>query len=186
MAPKTKPVKKWIGLPPTRFFKYRHWINKQKPGICGTYCSAVLVHDAIYQKTKKRLNQKVLIDGLKMVVDDLMPYGGTFFWDVAHGVKRILGDVPYWNVKIGLVTERIIPELLSGDHPRPVIVGTTRLFNSHYKNHWLVVYAYGYDENNKLYYRAYDNHGNYKAVVPASQTFSCVWLEDRVERKGVS
>ena len=41
--------KHWHGLPPSRFIKYRSWINKQKPGICGTYCSAVLIHDAIYQ-----------------------------------------------------------------------------------------------------------------------------------------
>lgn len=184
MAYKHKPVKKWIGLPATRFFKYRNWINNQRPGICGTYCAAVLVHDAIYEKTKKRLNKETLLNGLKLVVDDLMPYRGTFFWDIAHGIRRIFGNTRMWNVKVGILTERLVPELLSGDNPRPVIVGTTKFLNSKYKNHWVVVYAYGYDENNKLYYRAYDNHGSYNAVIPASQTFSCVWLEEREDKKG--
>ncbi|MEG0289406.1 MAG: hypothetical protein RR725_07160 [Carnobacterium sp.] len=42
----TQYPEKWTGLKPTRFNKYRSWINNQKPGICGTYVSAVLLHDA--------------------------------------------------------------------------------------------------------------------------------------------
>ena len=154
-AKKNMP-KKWQGLKPARFAKYRSWINSGTPGICGTYCSAVLVHDAVLQKYKK-----------------------SFFWDVQHGLKALLKDIPDWSVKSGLITEKIVPALLDRPNPVPVIVGTTRIFNSKYKNHWVVVYAYGYNEDGKLFYKAYDNHGRYQAILPASQTIGCVWLEER-------
>lgn len=172
------PPSKWIGLPSARFLKYKAWINKNHPGICGTYCAAVLVHDAIYHKYRRSLKRDTLLKGLKKVVDDFMPYRGTFFWDVANGLRRILRNQTEYEVRTGLITERIVPKILSGENPRPVIVGTTKLLNSKYKNHWVVVYAYGYDEAGKMFYRAYDNHGKHKAVIPASQTFSCVWLDD--------
>lgn len=168
--------KHWHGLPPSRFIKYRSWINKQKPGICGTYCSAVLIHDAIYQETKQSLNRDVLLNGLKTVIDDLLPYKGTYFWDLAFGIRRLLADIPEWRVKTALIAERTVPKLLD-EGAGPVIVGTNMLLNSSYKNHWLLVYAYGYNEEGKLFFRAYDNHGRYKAVVAASQTITCVWLE---------
>lgn len=182
MSKQKQLPKKWIGMPASRFMKYRSWINKTKPGICGTYCAGVLLHDAIYQKSKKSVRKDVLLDGLKGVIDDLLPYRGTFFWDVAFGLRRMLRGVPYWRVKTGIVTERIVPDLLDREEPVPVIVGTTKFFNSPYKNHWVVVYAYGYNEAGKLFYRAYDNHGKHNAVIPASQTLSCVWLEEVDEK----
>ena len=171
--------KKWHGLKPSRFAKYRSWINSGSPGICGTYCSAVLVHDAVLQKYKHSLDKDTLLAGLLTVVDEFLPYKGTFFWDVQHGLKVLLADIPDWTVKSGLITEKIVPALLDRPVPVPVIVGTTRLFNSKYKNHWVVVYAYGYNEDGKLFYKAYDNHGRYQAILPASQTIGCVWLEER-------
>ena len=171
--------KKWHGLKPSRFAKYRSWINSGSPGICGTYCSAVLVHDAVLQKYKHSLDKDTLLACLLTVVDEFLPYKGTFFWDVQHGLKVLLADVPDWTVKSGLITEKIVPALLDRPVPVPVIVGTTRLFNSKYKNHWVVVYAYGYNEDGKLFYKAYDNHGRYQAILPASQTIGCVWLEER-------
>ncbi|UJF16504.1 hypothetical protein LZ578_05210 [Jeotgalibaca sp. MA1X17-3] len=78
----------WIGLPSSRFRKYRGWINKVNPGICGTYSSAVLLHDAVYQKTKRSLKRDSLLKGMQTVVDDFMPYKGTFIWDVAYGLKK--------------------------------------------------------------------------------------------------
>lgn len=175
--------KKWHGLKPSRFAKYRSWINSGNPGICGTYCSAVLVHDAVLHKYKHSLDKDTLLAGLLTVVDEFLPYKGTFFWDVQHGLKSLLADIPDWTVKSGLITEKIVPALLDRPDPVPVIVGTTRLFNSKYKNHWVVVYAYGYNEDGKLYYKAYDNHGRYQAILPASQTIGCVWLEERENNK---
>lgn len=174
--------KKWHGLKPSRFAKYRSWINSGNPGICGTYCSAVLVHDAVLHKYKHSLDKDTLLAGLLTVVDEFLPYKGTFFWDVQHGLKSLLADIPDWTVKAGLITEKIVPALLDRPDPVPVIVGTTRLFNSKYKNHWVVVYAYGYNEDGKLFYKAYDNHGRYQAILPASQTIGCVWLEEKINK----
>lgn len=173
--------KKWIGIKPSCFMKYKGWINRHNPGICGTYCTSVLLHDAIYQKTKISLSKEVLLAGMKTVVDDVMPYRGTFFWDLAHGLRRMLSHTKLWHVRMGILTERIVPSVLGSDNPKPVIVGTTKYLNSSYNNHWLVVYSYGYNEEGKLYFRGYDNHGRYKAIIPASQTIGCVWLEDRKE-----
>lgn len=175
--------KKWIGLPATRFFKYRSWINRGFPGICGTYCSAVLLHDAVLQKTRKSLKKQDLLDGMQEKVDDLFPYKGTFLWDLAHGLHSFLRGIPYWEVKTGLVPERIVPRLLQREKPVPVIVGTTVLLNSKYRNHWVLVYAYGYNEDGKMFFKAYDNHGQHRAILPASQTISCVWLEEKVAEK---
>lgn len=175
--------KKWVGLPSSRFAKYRTWINHGFPGICGTYCAAVLLHDAVYQKTKKSLNKQILLAGMEEKVDALLPYRGTFFWDLSHGLKSFLKDLPAWEVKTGLISEQIVPELLSRKKPVPVVVGTTVLLNSKYKNHWVLVYAYGYNEEGKLFFKAYDNHGKYKAILPASQTISCVWLEEKIVQK---
>lgn len=187
----TKPEKgglpkKWIGLPSARFFKYRSWINRGFPGICGTYCAAVLLHDAVFQKTRKSLGKQSLLAGMQEKVDDLFPYEGTFLWDLAHGLRSFLKDVPYWQVKTGLIPERIVPRILGGESPVPVIVGTTVLFNSKYRNHWVLVYAFGYNEEGKLYFKAYDNHGKHQAILPASQTISCVWLEEKDAEKSSS
>jgi len=168
----------WHGLKPGRFAKYRSWINREKPGICGTYCGAVLLHDAVLQKYQRSLDKDVLLMGLKSVVDDFMPYKGTFFWDVQHGLNVLLEDIPDWTTKTGIITEKIVPQLLNRPNPVPVIVGTTKLLNSKYKNHWVVVYAYGYNKEGKLFYKAYDNHGRHQAILPASQTIGCVWLEE--------
>lgn len=176
---KEKVPEKWIGLPSSRFRKYRGWINKVKPGICGTYSSAVLLHDAVYQKTKISLRRNSLLNGMQTVIDDFMPYKGTFIWDLVYGLKKMLKDIPFWKIKTGIISERIVPQILGGSHPVPIVVGTTILFNSSYKNHWLLVYAYGYNEEGKLYFKAYDNHGKYDAIIPASQTLNCIWLEKR-------
>ncbi|CZQ80749.1 Hypothetical protein Tpal_115 [Trichococcus palustris] len=175
------PVK-WIGLKPGRFAKYSTWINNEKPGICGTYCGAVLLHDAVLQKYQRSLDKDTLVAGLKTVVDDFMPYKGTFFWDVQHGLNELLKDIPDWTAKTGIITEKIVPQLLDRPDPVPVIVGTTKLLHSKYKNHWVVVYAYGYNEEGKLFYKVYDNHGRHQAIIPASQTIGCIWLEEKNKR----
>lgn len=169
----------WTGLPSSRFRKYRGWINKENPGVCGTYCSAVLLHDAVYQKSRKNLNKQILLKGMQSVVDGFMPYKGTFIWDLAYGLKKMLKNISFWKVRVGFIPEKIIPTILGGKYPTPIIVGTTLFLNSAYKNHWLLVYAYGYNSKGKLYFKAYDNHGKFDAIVPASQTINCIWLEEQ-------
>ena len=34
----------WTGLPSASFREYRTWKNTERPGICGTYVSSVLLH----------------------------------------------------------------------------------------------------------------------------------------------
>lgn len=171
---------KWIGLKPLRFKKYRSWINREKPGICGTYVSAALLHDTFLEYYQVGLEKEKLITGLKSVVDDLFPYRGTFPWDLRLGLNYVLRDIPDLMAKMSLVSERTVVELLNRSDPMPIAVGTAKIFGSKYKNHWLLVYAYGYNKEGKLFFKAYDNHGRYTAIVPASQTIGCVWLERTV------
>lgn len=174
----TKPFPiKWVGLSPARFRKYRTWINNVRPGICGTYVGAVILHDAFNQKYGIDLEKKKLIAGLKTVIEDTFPYKGTFPWDVWRGLDWVLKDNLDFSVKMHFIPERKIVSLLNRKNPVPVAVGTATLFGSPYKNHWVVVYAYGYDQAGKLFFKAYDNHGRYTAILPASQTIGCVWIE---------
>lgn len=92
-------------------------------------------------------------------------------------LSYVIKDVPELKAKMSLIAEQKVVELLNRQNPTPVAVGTAKLFGSKYKNHWLLVYAYGYNKEGKLYFRAYDNHGKYTAIVPASQTIGCVWIE---------
>lgn len=167
----------WTGLKPIRFKKYQKWINREKPGICGTYVSAALVDDTFIHHYSAELSKEKLLAGLRTVVDDRFPYKGTFPWDLRLGLSYVLKDIPELNVKMSFVSERKVVELLNREDPIPVAVGTAKIFGSKYKNHWLLVYAYGYNKERKLYFRAYDNHGKYSAIVPASQTLGCVWIE---------
>ena len=139
----------------------------------------MLVHDAVLQKYKKSLDTDTLLARLQTIVDEFLPYKGTFIWDVQHGLKALLKDIPDWSVKSGLITEKIVPALLHRPNPVPVIVGTTRFFFIKYKSRGGGVYADGYNEDGKLFYKAYDSHDRYQAILPASQTIGCVWLEER-------
>lgn len=168
---------KWIGLKPTRFKKYQKWINREKPGICGTYVSAALLHDTFMNQYNVDVSKEKLLAGLRAVVDDRFPYRGTFPWDLRLGLSYVVKDIPELSAKMSFISERKVVELLNREEPIPVAVGTAKLFDSKYKNHWLLVYAYGYNKEGKLYFKAYDNHGKYAAIVPASQTIGCVWIE---------
>ncbi|WP_277630899.1 dihydrolipoamide dehydrogenase [Atopococcus tabaci] len=173
--------KKWHGLPAKRFRKYRTWINRHKPGICGTYVSAVMLDDLFREEYGRELDKEKVIKGLKSVIDDRFPYKGTFPWDLKLGLNYVLGDFPEWKAKMSLIPDKVVVERLNQPDPRPVAVGTTKVLGSPYKNHWLAVYAYGYNADGKLFFKGYDNHGRYTAVVPASQTFGCVWIEQADE-----
>lgn len=169
--------KKWIGLKSMRFKKYQKWINREKPGICGTYVSAALLHDTFEHHYNVDMPKDKLLGGLRSVVDDRFPYKGTFPWDLSLGLSYVIKDIPELNAKMSFISELKVVDLLNREDPIPVAVGTAKLFGSKYKNHWLLVYAYGYNKEGKLYFRAYDNHGKYTAIVPASQTIGCVWIE---------
>lgn len=169
----------WIGLEASRFKKYKTWVNNVRPGICGTYVGAVILHDAFNQRYGIDISEGKLIHGLKTVTEDTFPYKGTFLWDVWHGLNYVLKDNADLKVKMSFVSERKVVSLLNRENPIPVAVGTATLFGSPYKNHWVVVYAYGYNQEGKLFFKAYDNHGRFTAILPASQTTGCVWIEPK-------
>lgn len=164
----------WYGLDETRFRKYRKFINRQTPGVCGTYCASVMVHDQVLQDTGKFLNHKLLLAGMQQVVDDYHLHRGTFIWNLQTGLNLVLADTPY-RAKGGLFTERNIPPLIDAGYG-PFIVGTLGILGSRYGNHWVLVYAYAYDEDGDLFYRCYNNHGRHDAVIKAAETFSYVYL----------
>lgn len=171
-------LQNWRGLRPSRFVKYRKWINRQHPGICGTYVTAVMVHDFMLHEYKVNLDKDELLMGMQSVVDDLFPYRGTFLWDLKHGLNYVLSDVPGVTAKMHLIPDKKAVEILSGDNPRPLAIGTAGLLGNKYNNHWLLIYAYTYDKEGNLYFKGYDNHGRHDAIIKASQSLSLVWLEE--------
>lgn len=168
----------WTGIKASRFSKYRSWINDQKPGICGSYVSAVLLHDLYKQQYGKDLSRTSLIEGLRSVIDETFGYRGTFPWDLKHGLNVVLKGNSDYNAKLSFIPDKVVVDLLSRANLMPIAVGTARLLGSPYHNHWVLVYAYGYNDDGKLFFKAYDNHGKSAAILPASQTFGCVWIEE--------
>lgn len=169
--------KEWTGLNPLEFKAYRKYINRIKPGICGTYVSAALVHYMINKDRDYELDMELLLTALKPKIENRQAYLGTFAWDLKNGLNDLLAEDKTYEAHYHMISNPIVIRELSKEAPQPVIVGTTRLFGSKYGNHWLLVYAFGYNEQGKLFYRAYDNHGRTMAVIPASQTLACVWLD---------
>lgn len=175
--------KKWIGLKAARFRKYQSWINNQKPGKCGTYASGALLHDAYLHHYSIDLSKEAVLNGLQEIVEETFPYRGTFPWDLRHGLNYVLKDNSELKASMCFLPDKIVVKHLNRPNPEPVVVGTSRFLGSNYKNHWLLIYAYGYNSSGKLYFKGYDNHGRYSAVVPASQTIGCVWLTGQEEKK---
>ncbi len=165
----------WTGLDEKDFRPYKTWINNGSPGICGSYCAAVLTHYTVLRDTNHRMVKNDLIDAFKKVVDDYHLHSGTFYWNVETGLNSIFNFENY-RAKSGIFPDIEAPKIID-QYQSPVIVGTLKYLGSSYKNHWLLVYAYAYDDKNDLYFKAYDNHGNYKAIIPAKQTNAYVYLE---------
>lgn len=171
--------KTWQGLEPKDFRQYRKFVNRIEPGICGTYASAALVHQVVQRERNYDLDMEQLLKVLEPVIDEAPWYKGTFAWDLVRGLNQLFSEDGSYRARYHLISNPVVVRELDKVNPLPVIVGTTRLFGSSYGNHWLLVYAYGYTDNGQLFYRAYDNHGRTQAVIPASQTLACVWLESR-------
>lgn len=169
---------KWQGLKTKRFRPYRKWINSGNPGICGSFCVSVMLDDFLRQTQGFGLEEEAYIKGVKPIVDDYFPYKGTFLWDIKRGLDYFMKklDQPY-RAKTHLIPDLKVKELLDSDHPRPLIVGTTKLQGSKYGNHWVLVYQYGYSKDGDLYFKGYDNHGRYASAIPARETLSVIWLE---------
>ncbi|AMB93338.1 dihydrolipoamide dehydrogenase [Aerococcus sanguinicola] len=168
-------VEQWQGLPADRFAKYRSWINREEPGICGSYVTAALVHDRVLADTGRALDPGRLLGASQELVDDKHLHKGTFIWNIYSGLDSLLGPQGY-RVKVGLFSEVKVPDLMAAGYG-PFIVGTAGLLGSPYGNHWLLAYAYRYNDQGDLEFRCYDNHGQSQAVLPAKYCFSYAYLE---------
>ncbi|MDO4670637.1 MAG: dihydrolipoamide dehydrogenase [Aerococcus sp.] len=164
----------WHGLAEERFVRYRSFINANDPGICGTYCVAVLAHDRVRMDTGQDLKLDQMISGIQPAVDQYRPYPGSFIWDIALGLNLLFLGCPV-GVGVGLTTEYHVPRLIDRGLG-PLIVGTTSLYGSTYHNHWVVVYAYAFDSDGVLWFKAYDNHGRHNAIIPARTTVGYAYL----------
>ncbi|XJS10098.1 dihydrolipoamide dehydrogenase [Aerococcaceae bacterium WGS1372] len=173
--------KQWIGINPNIMRPYRKYINNEKPGYCGTYTVAVLLHYKMIQDYQVDLSMEELLGALKPLIDGRYFYKGTYPWDLTQGLRDFI-DTEDYEAKWHLISNPIVVEQLSKKEANPVIVGTTKLLGSRYGNHWLVVYAYGYNDKGQLFYKAYDNHGKINSVIAASQTMAAVWLERKEQR----
>lgn len=167
---------KWIGLDAQTFRPYQHWKNTGSVGECGSYVSAVLAHYLVKRDTNNDLSLSTLLKGLKGPIDHWPLHKGSYMWNLSFSLNYLLKPAGY-QAHYGLLTEKKVPELIKAGKG-PVIVGTTSILGSAYGNHWVLVYAYAYDEEGNLYYHAYDNHGKYQAIIPAKETIGYVYVSE--------
>lgn len=168
-------TEQWQGLPTERFAKYRRWINREEPGICGSYVTAVLVHDRVFEDTGQNLDKDLLLGASQELVDDNHLHKGTFIWNIYSGLDSLLGPQGY-RVRLGLFPEVHVPKLMQAGYG-PFVLGTAGLLGSPYGNHWLLAYAYRYNDQGDLEFRCYDNHGKSQAILPAKYGFAYAYLE---------
>lgn len=166
----------WIGLEESDIRPYQSYVNQKSPGVCGTYCAAVLTSIVAHQQHIDSPNMEELLEWFEPRIERLLPYSGTFGWDVAIGLRFFWKRYGF-SVSSSLFSERIVKQMVA--NKQPVIVGTKRILGSPYGNHWLLVYAYAEDSKGRLWFKAYDNHGKIDAILPAVQTFGAVYLVEQ-------
>lgn len=167
----------WQGITPKNIRPYRKYVNREKPGFCGTYTAAVLVHYTIKHDRGYELDMDKLITAFKPRIDQNPLYKGSYIWDIVKALQDFFAEDDSYQIKWHLVSESQALGQLKKESPLPLIVGTMKFLGSKYGNHWVLVYGYGYNEDGKLFYRAWDNHGKNQAIIAASQTLPCVWIE---------
>lgn len=167
----------WHGIEPKNMRPYRRYINREKPGFCGSYSAAVLVHYTIKHDRGYELKMEGLLEAFKSRIDRNVLYKGSYVWDIVKTLEAFFMKDDDYHVNWHLVSESQVVEQLSKDKPLPLIVGTMKFLGSKYGNHWVLVYGYGYNSVGKLFYRAWDNHGKNQAIIAASQTLPCIWIE---------
>ena len=168
----------WQGIVEDDFKCYQPYINREAPGYCGSYSAAALTHYILTNiEGLEQVSMERLITSYRAMLEDVLIYPGTYLWDVKRGLRVILGKGFEYQVKSAIFCEKVVVEQLSKSEPLPVIIGTVGALGSSYQNHWAVAYAYARDSSGKLWFKIYDNHGKYKAVIPAIQTMRCCFVE---------
>lgn len=182
----------WIGIDSEKIKPYAKWINRDNT--CGMYCAAALL--AYYQDNiednllSETLYKKYSGDGERLIMAMKVyiwsiAIRGTIAYDISVGLNRFFKDykmnkkLGYKIAAIGNITPTfgIVSSRLSSNIPKPVIVGLYHWLGApkNYRNHWVMAYSYCEDDQDR-YYRVYDNHGRYKAVVNVKWTIGSVRL----------
>ncbi|MGY3724245.1 hypothetical protein SAMN05421767_10449 [Granulicatella balaenopterae] len=175
----------WIGINEDYFKCYQSYINREAPGYCGSYSAAALTHYILKNiEHLEEVSMEKLLQTYRLMMEDVLLYPGTYLWDIARGLKEVLVKGFGYQIKSHIFCEKVVVEQLSKKDPLPVIVGTVAVLGSPYQNHWVVAYAYAKDSSGKLWFKIYDNHGHYKAIIPAIQTLRCCYVEKSSMDKG--
>lgn len=189
-------ILKWTGIHESLFLKYNSgmWLNNVENypignGICGPISVAIML--SFYQdnynpnyipssiRTSGSANPGNLIYLLEHHIGG--SYTGTIAPMIYYGLQQFLDSykINFYHPKMTmLATWDIVKENV--DKRRPIAVGLTNWAGSpdKYGNHWVTVYAYTANSKNKGFYKAVDNHGDYKARINASWTIGAIWLSD--------
>jgi hypothetical protein len=195
LLPKVE-ILKWTGIHESLFLKYNSgmWLNNPENypignGICGPISVAIMM--SFYQdnynpnyiplsiRTPGSADPGNLIYLLEHHIGG--SYTGTIAPMIYYGLQQFLDSyrITFYHPKMTmLATWDIVKENV--DKRRPIAVGLTNWAGSPeiYGNHWLTVYAYSVNSKNKGYYKAIDNHGNYKARINANWTIGAIWLSE--------
>lgn len=185
----------WTGIHESLFIRYNAgmWINNQDNypignGMCGPISVAILL--AYYQdnidpsfvpsavRTRGSLSPGSLVHLLGLHIGGA--YTGTIGITIYYGFLSFMESygIDQYQPKFTMFTTwDIVTEKI--DQMRPIAVGLTTWLGGpeSYGNHWVTVYAYAQNTEKKGYYKAIDNHGNYKARIKASWTAGAVWLD---------
>lgn len=189
-------ILKWKGIHESLFLKYNYgmWINNEENypignGICGPISTAIML--SYYQdninpayiplsiRTPGSRQPGNLIYLLEKHIGG--SYTGTFALMIFVGLQQFLDSyhITFYQPRMSMLsTWDIVKENVDARHP--IAVGLTNWAGSpdKYGNHWVTVYAYSVNSKNKGFYKAIDNHGDYKARINASWTIGAIWLSD--------
>ncbi|HAO62147.1 MAG TPA: hypothetical protein DCQ90_09695 [Erysipelotrichaceae bacterium] len=185
----------WTGIHESLFIRYNAgmWINNQDNypignGMCGPISVAILL--AYYQdnidpsfvpsavRTRGSLSPGSLVHLLGLHIGGA--YTGTIGITIYYGFLSFMESygIDQYQPKFTMFTTwDIVTQKV--DQMRPIAVGLTTWLGGpeSYGNHWVTVYAYAQNTEKKGYYKAIDNHGDYKARIKASWTVGAVWLD---------
>lgn len=189
-------VLKWTGIHESLFIRFNKgmWLNNPENypignGICGPISVAIMMsfyqdnYNPNYIPNSVRTPGSAYPGNLIFLLEKHIggSYTGTIAPMIFLGLQQFLDsyNITFYRPKMTmLATWDVVKENVDKRHP--IAVGMTNWAGSpdNYGNHWVTVYAYSVNSKNKGFYKAIDNHGNYKARINASWTIGAIWLSE--------
>ena len=189
-------ILQWTGIHESLFLRYNSgmWINNEENypignGICGPISVGIMLsfyqdnYNPDYIPNTIRTPGSARPGNLIYLLEHHIggSYTGTIAPMIYLGLQQFLDSykITFYHPKMTmLATWDIVKENV--DKRRPVAVGLTNWAGSpdKYGNHWVTVYAYSVNSENKGFYKSIDNHGDYKARINASWTIGAIWLSE--------